>query len=260
AVKKRKEDQTQVSAALFTPPAPQKSVSNPTRIVDIAFNVMYVDFSHASAGDGRKIWNHIDELRMKPEQVRLLSRNGLRVGAASPASWAAIQAVLDSSDAKITSDQLFPQRGFALPIHAGAVDEGTSIFCYQADGRLIGKSFPGGEKTIMIDYAVRPELDGSTELGISFEINRESADMVWQQVDGVMRQAPERDHHRFDDLSTFLTLQQGEFLVLGPRDDIRNDSLVGTQFLSSPTGPGSIRLIFLAPIPYQTQTVARPPS
>lgn len=244
---------------MFTPPAPQGTVSNPTRIVDIAFNVMYVDFPHAVAGDGRKIWNHVDELRLKPEQVRLLSRNGLRVGTASPASWAAIQTVLDSGDGKITADQLFPQRGFPLPIHSGVVEEGTSIFCYQADGRLIGKSFSGGEKSIIVDYGVRPELDGSTDLGISFEINRESGEMIWQQVDGVMRQVPERDHHRFDDLSTFLTLQKGEFLVLGPRDDIRNDSLVGAQFLSSPTEPGSIRMVFLAPIPYQTQTVVRPP-
>lgn len=247
-----------VAAALFAPPAPQEAISNPTRIVDIAFNVMNAEFPPASAGDARKVWNHVDELRLKPELVRLLARNGLRLGTASPASWAAIQTILESSDAKITSNQMFPQRGSALPIHAGAVEEGTSIFCYQSDGRLVGKSFPGGEKLILIDYAVRPELDGSTDIGVSFEINRDSGEMIWQQVDGTMRQVPEIDRHHFADLTTMLTLQSGEFLVLGPRDEMKNDNLVGTQFLSPAGGTGYVRLTFLAPVPYQTQAASRP--
>lgn len=260
AKRKENEAQSAVAAALFAPPAPQQAVSNPTRIVDIAFNVMNAEFPPSSAGDARKIWNHVDELRLKPELVRLLARNGLRLGVASTASWSAIQTILDSSDAKITSDQMFPQRGSALPIHAGVVEEGTSIFCYQADGRLVGKSFPGGEKLIIVDYAVRPELDGSTDIGVSYEINRDSGEMVWQQVDGAMRQVPDLDRHRFADLSSLLTLQSGEFLVLGPRDENKNNNLVGTQFLSPAGGAGYVRLTFLAPVPYQMQSAARPPT
>lgn len=235
------------------------AISTPTRIVDIAFTVMNAEFTGSNAGDARKIWNHIDELRLKPEQVQLLARNGVRLGTASPASWPAIQTILDSGGAKITSNQLFPQRGSALPVQMGAVEEGTSIFSYQADGRLVGKSFPGGEKVILVDYALHPELDGCTDLGVSFEISRESGELVWEQRDGVMRQVPEHDRHRFADLTSMLTMHPGEFLVLGPRDEVKNEYLVGTQFLATNKGEGSVRLTFLAALPYQTQSPSRSP-
>jgi len=246
--------------ALFAPPVPRESISTPTRIVDIAFTVMNADFSGDRAGDARKIWNHVDELRLKPDQAQLLARNGVRLGTASPASWPAIQTILDAGEARISSEQLFPQRGSPLPVKAGSVEEGSSIFCYRADGRLVGKSFLGGEKVILIDYALHPELDGCTDLGISFEINRESGEMVWEHRDGQVRQVPEQERHRFEDLTSILTMHPGEFLVLGPRDEVKNEYLVGTQFLASRKGEGSVRLTFLAPLPYQTQSAARPPS
>jgi|CXWL01.1.fsa_nt_gi hypothetical protein len=248
-----------VTPTPFAPPVAQEAVSTPTRIVDIAFTVMTVEFSGGNAGDARKIWNHVDEMRLKPDQVQLLARNGLRLGTASSASWPAIQTIVDAGGAKITLEQLFPQRGSALPVQVGSVEEGTSIFCYQADGRLVGKSFPGGEKIILVDYALHPELDGCTDLGVSFEISKESGEMVWEQQGGVMRQVPEQERHRFVDLTSILTMHPGEFLVLGPRDEAKNEYLVGTQFLATKKGEGSVRLTFLAPLPYQTQSASRPP-
>ncbi len=251
--------QSPVAGALFAKPVAQDVVSNATRIVDIAFNVMNAEFPASRTGDARKIWNHVDEMRLKPDQVQLLARNGIRLGTATPASWPAIQTILDAGDAKITSSQLFPQRGSALPVELGSVEEGTSIFYYDSHGRLVGKSFPGGEKLILIDYAVHPELDGCTDLGVSFEINRETEEMVWEQQGGMMRQVPDHDRHRFADLTSLLTMHPGEFLVLGPRDEMKNDNLVGTQFLSSRKGEGSVRVTFLSATPYQTQAATRPP-
>jgi len=244
---------------LFAPPAPQSIVSNPMRIVDIAFTVMNTDFAPSDAGDCRKIWNHVDEMRVGAKQSHLLARNGLRLGTASPASWPAIQTLLDAGNAKISSSQLFPQRGAPLAVPVGSVAEGTSIFAYQAGGQLVGKSFPGGEKIVVLDYALHPELDGCTDLGVSFEINRESGDMVWEQRDGVMMQVPEHERHRFADLTSVLTLNPGEFLVIGPRDDVKNDFLVGTQFLAD-KDERIVRLMFIAPQPYQSQSAARPTS
>lgn len=243
--------------ALFAPPAPQGVVSAPTRVVDIAFTVMNADFDSADSGDGRKIWNHVDEMRIDARQAQLLARNGLRVGAASPATWPAIQTLLDAGKARISANQLFPQRGAPMAIAAGSLDEGTSIFTYQAGGQLVGKSFQGGEKVILIDYALRPELDGCTDLGLGFEISRESGDMVWEQREGVIVQVPEHERHRFADLNTLLTLNPGEFLVIGPRDDVKNPHLVGTQFFSKISGDGSVRLMFIAPRPYQVQSSLR---
>lgn len=243
--------------ALFAPPAPQGVVSPPTRVVDIAFTVMNADFDSADSGDGRKIWNHVDEMRIDARQAQLLARNGLRVGAASPATWPAIQTLLDAGKARISANQLFPQRGAPMAIAAGSLEVGTSIFTYQAGGQLVGKSFQGGEKVILIDYALRPELDGCTDLGLGFEISRESGDMVWEQREGVIVQVPEHERHRFADLNTLLTLNPGEFLVIGPRDDVKNPHLVGTQFFSKKSGDGSVRLMFIAPRPYQVQSSLR---
>lgn len=221
---------------------------------------MSAEFPAARAGDARKIWNHVDEMRLKPPQVQLLARNGLRVGTATPASWPAIQTILDAGEAKITSNQLFPQRGSALPVEFGQVDEGTSFFCYEADGRLVGKSFPDGVKLVLVDYALHPELDGCTDLGLGFEIVRDNGEMVWEQRDGMMRQVPAQERHRFASLTSVLTMRPGEFLVMGPRDDVKNDYLVGTQFFTSRNGEGSVRITFLSANPYQTQSASRPPA
>jgi hypothetical protein len=231
------------------------------QVVDIAFDVMRIELPVGGVRDARKIWNHVDEVRVNPDQAALLARNGLRVGAASPSAWPAIQTILDAAGAKVTSEHLFPQRGAPLPVRLGQVQDDESVFCYGRDGRLAGKTFPAGDKVMLIDYALHPELDGCIDLGVNFEIAHDNGQTVWEQRDGVLQQAPAYERHRFDDLTALLTLHPGEFLIVGQCEEIKNEYVVGSRFLSARrAGERYETLIFLAPQPYQTQTARRSPS
>ncbi len=231
------------------------------QVVDLAFDVMRVGLPVGGVRDSRKIWNHLDELRVDPDRTALLARNGFRVGVASSGVWPAIQTILDAAGASIASENLFPQRGVPLPIRLGSIDEDESVFSFGRDGRLVGKTFAAGDKVIIIDYALRPQLDGCVDLGVSFEIIRDNQQTVWGQRDGVLQQVPSFDRHRFEDLAALLTLHPGEFLVVGQSDEIGNEYLVGSRFLSERrSGERLETLILLSPQPYQAQTAQRSPS
>jgi len=239
----------------------EKDSTAAAQVVDIAFDVMRVELVVSGVRDSRKIWNHVDEVRVNPDQAALLARNGFRVGAASPGAWPAIQTILNASGAKVSSEHLFPQRGAPLPVRLGQIQDDESIFHYGRDGRLAGKTFATGDKIMLIDYAVRPELDGCTDLGVSFEIAQDSGQSVWERRDGAFLQVPAFERHRFGDLTALLTLHPGEFLVVGQCDEIKTEYIVGNRFLSSRrSGERYETLIFLSPQPYQTQTTRRSPS
>ncbi len=228
------------------------------RIVDIAFDVMRAELPLAGVRDSRKIWNHIDQVRVTPEQAVLLARNGLRIGATSPDSWSAIQTILDAAGGKISSETVFPQRGAALPIALGRIEDDESIFHYGGDGRLVGKTFPAGDRILVVDYAVRPELDGCVDIGVSFEITHETGQTVWENHDGVLQQSPAMERHRFDALTSMLTLHPGEFIVIGQSDDIKNDYVVGSRYLSfRRSGERMETVLFISPRPYQSQSARR---
>ena len=97
-------------------------------------------------------------------------------------------------------------RNAELVILAGAIDDAESIFSYSDQGRLVGKTFPAGDKLLSIDYAVHPELGGFTELRLDFEIRHDRGTMTWQRHGDIIRQVPDYDRHLFAEVGTALTL------------------------------------------------------
>lgn len=225
------------------------------RVVYLAFDVLRVEMPIDEGMNSLKVWNHVDTLRVGPEATAQLGRNGLRVGAGATGSWSAIRAILDAGRAKTTRDQLVAQSGAPLLIELGTAAEGESIFAYRKDMRLQGKTFAGGSKILQLDYAFHPELGGATDLQVGFEIRRELGEMVWErQADGSIRQSPGVERHSFDELKSALTLQQGEFLVIGPSEQAQNEYRVGSRFLMHGTGANRREaMYFITPQPFQTE-------
>lgn len=228
------------------------------RVIDLAFDVVRADLPMSGVRDSRKIWNHVDELRVDSELVARLARNGLRVGAASPDAWPAIRAILDAAGAEVRRDQLVAQRGVPLTIHLGAIRDSESIFSYGRDNRLIGKTFSAGDKLMHVDYAFHPELGGCTDIRLSFEVRHDRGVMTWERRDGVVREVPACDRHVFMDLSTLLTLNPDEFLVIGLSDQTKNEYLIGNRFLTKKQSGKRYETLFcLTPQPYQSQGAGR---
>jgi hypothetical protein len=237
------------------------------RALDLSFDVVRAELPVTGLRESRKIWNHVDELRTDATLTARLARNGLRVGVAASGSWPAMLAVLEAGNAEFRREQLFPQRGLALAIALGTVGgpesgsrEGESIFSYDRNNRLVGKTYPGGEKVLNIDYAYQPQLGGLTETQLQFEVRYDRGVMTWEREGGIIRQVPSIDRHLFDDLAVPLALRSGEFLVIGANADTDNAFLIGNRFLLH-TDRGLTRetLLFITPRPVETRTAQSEP-
>jgi len=205
----------------------------------------------------RKVWNHVDEQRVSVETTAQLARNGLRIGAGAGGSWPAIAAILEASEARTSRDQLLAQGGAPLLIELGAIHDSESFFAYGSDQRLEGKTFDEGSKVLRLDYALHPHLSGATELVAHFEIRHDRGELKWErQPDGSIRQAPAIDQHVFDGLEAAVTLDVGEFLVVGPSQQAENEYLVGSRFLTQrDAGKRYETLLFITPQPFQSASV-----
>jgi len=230
------------------------------RIVDLSFEVLRADLPVEQWGNSRKLWNHVDELRMDAALVARLARNGFRVGAVPPGSWPAIETVLDACDARTYRNVLAPPRGAPLLITLGPVADRESIFTYNAGGRLTGKTFVAGEKIIALDYVFQPQLGSFTELQVGFEVRHDKGVMTWSREGGVIRQVPDVDRHVFKDLVVPLTLEGGECFVVGPSETATNEYLIGGRYLTiDHDGEAYVSVLFITPTPYQTKAArARP--
>jgi len=243
-------------------PVSSKSAAprNGPRVVYLAFDVLRVEMPIDGEMNSLKVWNHVDPLRVGAETAAQLTRNGLHVAVGSKDNWSAIRAILDAGRARTARDQLLAQSGAPLLIELGTVAEGESYFAYDKDMRLEGKTFSGGSKILQLDYAFHPELGGATDLQVGFEVRRELGELVWdRQPDGSIRQIPGVERHVFDELKAALTLQEGEFLVIGPSEQAKNEYRVGSRFFLTGTG-GDRRetLLFITPQPFQTEGPKKP--
>ena len=246
-------DQAPISSKTASP-------SSGPHIVQLAFDVMRVEMPIDGDMNSQKVWNHVDALRVGADTAAQLTRNGLHIAAGSKERWSAIRAILDAGQARTTRDQFVAQSGAPLLIELGTVADGESYFAYDKEMRLQGKTFIGGSKILQLDYAFRPELGGSTDLQVAFEIRRELGELVWErQGDGSIRQAPGLDRHVFEELKAALTVQDGEFLIIGPSAQAKNEYRVGGRFFL--TGTGGHRketLLFITPRPFQVEGSKKP--
>lgn len=209
----------------------------------------------------RKIWNHVDELRVGADMVSRLARNSLRAGVGSPSAWPAIQAIVEASGATARRQTIVPQQGAPASIQLGTIHGEESVFSYGADGRLVGRTFATGDKFLTIDYAYRPRLTGSTDLKLTLEIRNDRGEMTWERSGGVIREVPAIDRRIFADLAVSLALNPNEFAVLGPHDAAGNHNLIGNRFFTAAESSTRVEtLLVITPRVFQRTVANKPPS
>ena len=227
------------------------------QVVHLAFDVLRIELPIGTIRHSRKVWNHVDELRLDAQLVARLARNGIRVGVASADAWPALDAIIAAAGGSVISDQLMEQPGAPSAIRIASIRDSETVFHYGRENRLVGKTFQRGDKLISLDYAFHPELGQSTDVRITFEIRHDWGALRWDRRGDTIRQVPAFERHTFADLSVLLTLKPGEFLVVGPSGETKNTYLVGARFFVS-TGAGHDQetIICITPRTYRTP---RPP-
>lgn len=206
--------------------------NNNLQIVGLAFDVIRIDLPLDDIQHSRKVWNHVDEMRIDSALSARLARNGIRCGAAAADAWPAIQAIAELAEAQVRRNRLTPSRGAPLVIEIDRVGENESIFTFDPRGGLSGKTFSGGRKLIVVDYDYHPGLGGSCDLRVGFEIRRDLGEMTWETRNGVIRQVPALDRHVFSDIRAELSLKTGELLLIGLSDSSSTRFILGSRFLT----------------------------
>lgn len=228
-------------------------------VTHLVFDVLYVAWPAGDVAAARKIWNHVDEMRAGSASVARLARNGVRVGAAGPDDWPAIRAILDAAGATARPEQLMSQTSLPVGIAMGQVEEAETVFAYDREGRLAGRTLEAGERLLQLDSAHHPELGGTTDIRVTFIVRHDTGRIKWEQQDGILQQVPDYVIHDFDSLGALLTLQPGEYLVAGPSGEFDNEYLVGARFFTDGQGNrASERLVIITPSPHRTAGVAGP--
>lgn len=218
------------------------------RIVVLGMDVVRVELAADDVRDARKVWNHVDELRLGAEHSVLLARNGLRMAVGSPESWAAIRAIMDTSKAQVEQETLISEANMPLTLTLGQSTEGESIFIYLGPGRLTGRSFPAAEKLLTLDYRARHEAGDEVDLRLTFEVREDLGVMAWEKINGSIREVPAYNRHTFEELSTLATMRPGEFLAIGLGEGMDKPNLLGNRFLTTEqAGRTRELLLFLTP-------------
>ncbi len=220
-------DDTAVSIIRTKPTSPDG-----VRVLFLSFDVLRADFPLSGMQHSRKVWNHVDELRIDVDLAGRLARNGLRAGVAPAEAAPVLRAIFEAADADLRRERLVAQGNTAVPITLSAIQESESIFSYTDDGRLTGRTFRVGRKLLNIDYILRPELGGATDLRLGLEIRHDRGVLTWQKRAGAITQALAVDRHMFEQFDVSVTLAPGEFLVIGLNDHEQNEYLVGSRFFS----------------------------
>jgi hypothetical protein len=250
------EDATTASST--TEPAAVAATNGGVRVVRLTFEVLRIRLPIDSIQHSRKIWNHVDELRADTALVARLARNGVRAGAVAPGSWPAINTILEACDAEVGKDRWNAQSDLPLTIEVDELDESETLFCYTPDDRLVGKTFHEGKKLMNLDYAVHAEMGGAVDMKLSFEIRHDRGVMAWQRQGGILQQVPATDRHVFADLTTLVTLNPGETLLIGPSPEARNEYLVGGRFLVDEKEGRQVETLYgITPLPYQITDASR---
>lgn len=204
---------------------------DPTVVLQMMFEVQRVLIPSDTPADDREIlWKYVDELRIDPALSEHLARNGFRVGIANRAGLAALRTLFQRLGA-IDERTLQPVRsGYPLTLELGKIDESRSVFTFDREGNLAGRSFGDAVKYLHIDYdCTQPP---QTILRVTPEIFKESEQPDWQTEDGEIKYKKRYEGMVFKDLVFELRHGPDEVLVVGPNVTPASRLVVGSVLLS----------------------------
>ena len=223
-------DSQPATSAAAQAPAPQPTV------VGLSFDVIRVELPVSSAAITRRIWKYVDESNADPSLPALLARNGVRIGVAEGQSWPALRAMFTQAGGRTARDQLPMQNNQPGMIHMGPLEEGGMYFLHRRGGRVEGGTFEKGERFIRLDYEVPPEDPQTTRVRVMFETRGGQPHRRFVDQGGRIQEVTERGGRSFGELACTVTLNEGQFLVLGSADNADKGFRIGSWWFRSRSG------------------------
>jgi hypothetical protein len=234
----------------------------------VAMEIVWARFPAGDPSLNKAIWQDIDETPIEPAVARELANNGFRAGVIGSALPAALAHALHqgeaSSDESAASNgenladlmveptirRRFVQarRGRRVEIQASEIYP-TLPLLMGGGGELGGSTYRDAQAIYALE--VDPQPDRTAVVQITPELHHGAPRIRWSQGDeGILRQAPMRDHEVFDRLRLKVKLAPGEVLILMNLPD--TGSRLGQYFHTVDSADGrqqKLILIRLAEVP-----------
>ncbi|MEX0642491.1 MAG: hypothetical protein WD468_07310 [Pirellulales bacterium] len=198
----------------------------------VAVEIVWARFPAGDPSLNETIWQDIDETPIEPAVARELARNGFRAGVISgelPPSLASAlhqdESPPEASTAKngdsleelmveptVRARLVQARRGRRVEIQASDVYN-TLPLLKDEGGELGGTTYRSAQAMYALE--VDPQPDRMAAVQLTPELHHGSPHLCWSRSDeGILRQAPMRDHEVFDRLRLRVKLAPGEMLVL----------------------------------------------
>jgi hypothetical protein len=234
----------------------------------VAVEIVWARFPAGDPALNDSMWQDIDETAIDASVARDLAHNGFRAGVIGGALPAALTRALRQDGASpnegvattgenladlmaepsVRSRLVQARRGRRVEIQASDIYP-TLPLLTDYGGELGGSTFHDAQAMYALE--VNPQPDHTAVIRLTPELHHGSPRLRWSQGDeGVLRQAPMRDHEVFDRLRLSVKLAPGEILVLVNRPDA--GSRLGQYFHTVDSADGrqqKLVLIRLAEVP-----------
>jgi hypothetical protein len=198
----------------------------------VTMEIIWARFPAEDRGLNFDAWREIDETQIAPAVQRELANNGLRAGVIGVRLPEAIDRALhqgeDPADSagpaaaeqtlQITTEPIVHGRVRRLRRHQRSEIQASEVFASLPLLVREGRELSGGPyQQAQAVYALRvdPQPDRTVRVELTPEIHHGAPRVRWTGGDdGILRQAPLRDHEVFDRLRLAVRLSPGEMLVL----------------------------------------------
>lgn len=244
---------------VFAPDSPNSAArAEPMPIqVQVRFDILRAMVPQGQISESGKIWNHVNEEAIPTAVAAHLRRNGIRVGVGTTAAWEPIRALFESiPDTRFTPPQpLLVRGGTPIWLEIDRTPRDQSLFIYEPDGRLVGATFAQSTDVLRIEYEVPPTEIDNVSLRIMPEIRQENIEVPAEMTPENLQPRPMDLVRVVRELAFEVRLAPDQFVLVGPGPNVKQTSLLGHAFLTTPIdGQLYESVYFITP---QVQRLAR---
>jgi len=199
----------------------------------LSFDVMRIELPVEPIRHSAKIWNHVDEWNEDPTVPGRLARNGMRLGVADENDWPALKTLFEQVGAKSDERRLVMTEGQPLMINLGELPAGQSYFLHRRTGQLEGGVFADSEKFLRIEFVADDSELSELRLRITPESVEKTRRRKLVSRQGQVREIAEAQGVLFSDLSATVSLETGQFVVIGPGERATEGYRLGSWWFQS---------------------------
>jgi hypothetical protein len=189
-------------------------------------------------------WKDVNEQALGATQSRLLFRNGIRTGTASIDNWDYFKKLIDQYPTRSQKSTITGNDGQAVELEIRNGVTGQTIFYYDRDGHLHGRTYDTCDDLLAIHFqpSIRAWANARISLSPIIRATRKRVEYTPlnnpAQVEYV---APEKLY----DLGLSADIPPGQFLIIAPSSEAKYPTRIGHVFLVEDAPAGRYELVLV---------------